>query len=261
MMPLTALATEFLKLHRARVPWFTLAALMMGPLGLSLFMWIVMEPDRAAQLGLLGAKADFSGLEANWPSYAMFIVQIVGTGGMLLLAFIVAYVFGREYDDNTAKNMLALPVARHWFAVAKLAVSAAWWFAIVAVMIAEAIAIGLALGLPGFSAGLVAEMAANTMLAAGISYLLVPVVAWVTVWGRGNMAPIGFAIGMLLLGNLIGSTGWAVWFPWSIVPLLVGSVGQPVDVIPAGSYVVVGLTFVAGVVATILHLRWADVTQ
>lgn len=255
------LYTEFLKLHRGKVHWFTLGGLMAGVLGLALLIWIVMEPDRAAQLGLLGAKADLSGLEASWESYAGFLVQIVGTGGMLLLAFIVAYVFGREYDDGTAKNMLALPVRRDWFVIAKLVVSAVWWFAIVLGMLVWAVVVGLTLGVPGFSAEIVGEMFANTLLAAAISYLLVPVVAWVTVWGRGNMAPIGFAIGMLLLGNLIGSTGWAEWFPWSIVPLLVGSVGAPVAALPVGSYVVVAITFAAGVAATIAHLRMADCAQ
>ncbi|HSK47124.1 MAG TPA: hypothetical protein VLA05_03860, partial [Coriobacteriia bacterium] len=62
-------------------------------------------------------------------------------------------------------------------------------------------------------------------------------------------------------GNVIGSTGWAPWFPWSIVPILVGSVGQPVDALPAGSYVVVAATFALGVAGTIWHLRWADNAQ
>lgn len=257
----TVVVTEFLKLHRARVHWFTLGALMMGPLGLALFMWIAMEPDRAATLGLLGAKADLSGIEPTWASYSGFLVQIVGTGGMLLLAFIVAYVFGREYDEGTAKNLLALPVARHWFVLAKFVVAGAWWLAIVVAMLAEAVLIGLALGLPGFSATVVVQTVGNALLAAAISFLLVPVVAWITVWGRGFMAPLGFALGMLLLGNVFGSTGWAAWFPWSIVPLLVGSVGPAVSSLPAGSYIVVALTFAVGILGTIAQLRLADCAQ
>jgi len=257
----TVLFTEVLKLRRAKVPWVTLGALMMGPLGLALFMWIATEPGRAARLGLLGTKTDIVGIEATWASYSLFIVQIVGTGGMLLLAFIVAYVFGREYDDATAKSMLTLPVGRHWFVVAKLVVTAAWWFAIVLVMLAEAAAIGFALGIEGYSAGVIPQMVGDVLLAAAISYLLVPVIAWVTVWGRGNVASIAFALGMLLLGNVFGATGWAVWFPWSIVPLLVGSVGSPVESLPAGSYVVVALTFAVGVAGTIAQLRFADNAQ
>ena len=46
-----------------------------------------------------------------------------------------------------------------------------------------------------------------------------------------------------------------------IVPLMVGTVGDPVQALPAGSYVVVALTFVVGVAATIAQLRYSDCAQ
>ncbi|MGB4891946.1 MAG: hypothetical protein WBP09_09795, partial [Propionicimonas sp.] len=101
----------------------------------------------------------------------------------------------------------------------------------------------------------------NLLLVAGISYLLAPAVALVTVWTRGYLAPVGFALGMLLLGNVVGHTGWAPWFPWSIVPILVGSVGDPVDTLPAGSLLILAITFAGGIVATIQTLQNADNTQ
>ncbi len=260
MMLSAALATEFLKLRRCKVTWATLGGLSMGPLGLALFMWIVREPGRAAQLGLLGTKANLSGLEATWPSYLSTMTMLVGIGGMILLSFIVAYVFGREYTEVTAKNMLALPVGRHWFVIAKLIVALAWWLVLVVAVLAEALVIGFALGLPDFSAGMALGAVGNAFLAAGISYLLVPVVAWITVTGRGYMPPLGFAIAMMALGNVFGKTGWSQWFPWSIVPTMVGMVGQP-QTLPAGSYVVLAFTFAAGVAATIAQLRLADTAQ
>jgi ABC-2 type transport system permease protein len=255
------LETEFMKLRRCKVTWATLAGLSLGPLGLALFMWIVREPGRASQLGLLGTKANLSGLEATWPAYASALTLIVGMGGVLLLSFIVAYVFGREYAETTAKNLLALPVGRHWIVVAKLAVAAAWWAALAIAVVAEGVVVGLALGLPGFSAGVVLGLVSNALLAAGISFLLSPVVAWVTVAGRGYMAPIAFAIAMMALGNLFGKTGWAEWFPWSIVPSMIGAVGTPVQSLPAGSYVVLAATCAAGVAATIAQMRFADNAQ
>jgi ABC-2 type transport system permease protein len=253
--------TEFLKLRRSKVPWFSLAAISMGPLGIALFMWILLEPDRAAQLGLLGAKASLSGLAATWPAFFSMLVLIVGIGGMLLLSFIVAFVFGREYAEGTAKNLLALPVGRPTFVIAKFVVAAAWWLALVVAVIVEALAVGGLLGLPGFSVDLAAAAVSGAVLAAGIAYLLAPVVAWITVLGRGYMAPIGFSLAMLAVGNVLSKTGWGVWFPWSIVPTMVGMVGSPVRTLPPGSYVVLALTFVGGVALTIVHLVLADNDQ
>ncbi|MFZ0531191.1 MAG: ABC transporter permease [Propionicimonas sp.] len=255
------LAGEFAKLRRAPARWATLVAMLLGPVGIALFIWIVQDPDRAAQFGLLGTKAQLAGIESSWDSFATFLILIVGLGGTLLLAFIVAYVFGREYAEGTAKVMLTLPVPRPAFVVAKLLVAAVWWLVLVAVVFVEAIALGLGLGLPGLTGEVLADLLGNLLIVAGISFLLAPMVALVTVWAQGYLAPVGFALGMLLLGNVIGHTGWAAWFPWSIVPILVGSVGQPVDAVPVAGVVVVAATFVAGVAGAIWLLQRADNTQ
>ena len=85
-----------------------------------------------------------------------------------------------------------------------------------------------------------------------------PVVAWITTLGQGYMAPLGFTGAMLALGNVFAKTGWAAWFPWSIVPLLIGMVGQPVQTLPRGGFVVLALTFTAGIAATIWQFVHAD---
>lgn len=255
------LATEFLKLRRSKVSWFSLAALSLGPLAIALMMWIVREPGRAAQLGLLGTKANLSGLTATWKAYFSMLTMVVGIGGMLLLAFIVAYVFGREYTEGTAKNLLALPVGRHWFALAKLVVAAVWWAMLVAVVLLEGFVLGALLGLPGFSATLAVGAVRDALLAAVVAYLLVPVVAWIAMLGRGYLPPLGFALAMLAVGDVLSHTGWAAWFPWSIVPQFIGAIGKPASAIAPASLVVIAVTFVAGIAATIAQLRWADNTQ
>jgi ABC-2 type transport system permease protein len=255
------LATEFLKLRRSKVTWLSLAALSMGQLGMALMMWIVRDPGRAAQLGLLGTKANLSGLTATWPAYSATLTLLVGMGGMLLLPFIVAYLFGREYSDGTAKNLLALPVGRHEFVLAKLVVAAVWWAVLVVAVVAEAFALGLLLGLPDFSTALAMQVVRDALVAATVAYLLAPAVAWIALLGRGYMPPLGFALAMLALGQVFSKTGWAVWFPWSIVPLWIGAVGQRATALAPASLIVVTLTFLAGVGATIAQLRFADNAQ
>jgi ABC-2 type transport system permease protein len=75
------------------------------------------------------------------------------------------------------------------------------------------------------------------------------------------LSPLGFAIAMLALGNVFSKTGWAPWFPWSIVPMLVGMVGSPAEALPGSSFVVLAVTFVAGLAATVAQFVYADNTQ
>jgi len=251
-------ATEFLKLRRAGVPVITAGVVVVAVLGAGLLTWIVRDPERAASLGLLGAKANLAGLEATWPAFGSYLAVIAGAGGMLLLAFIVTYLFGREYADDTSKNMLGLPVPRWRFVVAKLAVAAMWWLALVALLLGTGLAVASGLGLPGMSPDAVTATAGTTILAAGASFLLVPVCAWITIATRSYLAPLGFALGMLLLGNLLGHTGWATWFPWSIVPMLTVMSGTTATPLSWPSYLVLGLTCTAGIAGAIHRMHTAD---
>ncbi len=255
------LAAEFLKLRRARITWLTWLAFSVMPLAGGLFMWIAKEPSRAAGLGLVGQKARLAAIAADWPSYFGLLEQQACVGGMVLLAIIAAYVFGREYSEGTAKDMLVLPVPRHDFVIAKLAVIAAWFAALLLSLFAEGMLVGAALGLPGLSARLALASFGDILLSGALGYLLVPVVTWIAALGRGTLAPIGFTLFMLVLGNVFGATGWGKWFPWSIVPMLAGMAGPRLAALSAGSLAVVALTFVAGLAATIRQLRRADNTQ
>lgn len=260
-MFLTVLHTELLKLRHSKVTVLTLVAFMLAPLGGGLFMWIIQEPERASRLGLIGAKASFIGLEATWTGYFLMLNQAVGIAGMLLLAVIAAYVFGREYAEGTAKNMLALPVPRPWFVLAKFVVVALWWAVLVAAILAESLVVGAALGLGGLSAPTFLAGAGDVLLSASVVFLLTPVVAWIATLGRGYLPPLGFAMLTLVLGNIFGATGWGKWFPWSIAPLFAGVAGPRVEALAPGSIVVVVLTCLAGIAATVGQVVWGDNAQ
>jgi ABC-2 type transport system permease protein len=255
------LATEFLKLRRSKITWLSWLAFSVMPLAGGLFMWIIQEPQRAAQLGLLGQKARFAGATANWLSYSNILLQAAGVGGMILVSVIAAFVFGREYSDSTGKNMLGLPIARYRFVLAKLAVVFTWFGILTVLFIIEGLAVGTLLGLSGFSASLAASSAGDILLAALVAYLLVPFVAWIATLGQGYLAPLGFTIFMLVLGMVLGATGWGKWFPWSIVPLFAGVAGPRVEALAPASLVIVLCAFAAGIMATIAQVRYADNNQ
>jgi ABC-2 type transport system permease protein len=257
---LRVLSTEFLKLKRTRIPWVLTLVYCLAPLMMSLMMAVLKNPELGRRMGLVAAKAQLTMGVADWPTY----LQITGflfAGGIIVMGVVQAFVFGREYAEGTAKNLLTLPVGRAVLVAAKLVVSAVWFLCMAALVYAEALALGLLIGLPGFSAALLSASLRQAVRLAAEVLLLSSAPAWIAVAGRGYLAPLGFSILMLLLGDLFAHTGWGPWVPWSILLLSAGAGGADAPVPGAGSMLVLIGVFAAGFAATYLHLERVDNTQ
>jgi ABC-type transport system involved in multi-copper enzyme maturation permease subunit len=254
--------TEFVKLRRTRVTWITFAvyAFMVAVAGF--FLWIMKNPGMARSLGLMGQKATFAfgGQPLDWTTFLGFIVEMGGLGALLMSAVIVSHVFGREYAEGTAKNLLALPVPRSGFVLGKLLVSSVWFGLLTLWMVPVSLVVGGIVGLPGLHPGDVAATAGKLLELAGMSMCCSTLVAWVAVETRGYFAPLGYAIGTLALASVFGHTGWAPWLPWTIVGLYSGAAG-PVTGLGWGNMAVVGGTFLIGTALTIRHELAADNAQ
>jgi ABC-2 type transport system permease protein len=72
-------------------------------------MIILKDPEAARSMGLISAKAQMVAGVADWPTYYNVLAQAVAVGGGILFAIIAIWVFGREFSDRTAKELLALP--------------------------------------------------------------------------------------------------------------------------------------------------------
>ena len=259
---LSVVATEFVKLRRSKVTWMTFAAYAFMAVVAGFFMWIMKNPGMARSLGLIGQKANFAfgGGAADWPAFLSFIVVMGAVGGLILSSIIVAFVFGREYTEGMAKNMLALPIPRSWFVLGKLVACAAWFALLTLWLIGAALIAGSLLGLTGLTAPLFFAAAGKLMILALMAFCCAALVAWIAVETRGYFAPLGFAIFTLVLANVFAHTGWGAYVPWTIVGLYSGVVG-PETTVGAGSFVVIALTFLTGTALTIRHEVYADNVQ
>lgn len=251
-----ALLAELRKLRRSRAVLATsLLWLSVGSIA-AFFIWIVRNPGAAESLGLVGRKVNFAvgDLPSDWTGLMAFIEQLAGMGGLILFSLIVAWIFGREYAEGTAKYLLASPVPRRWFVVAKLAVASVWYLYLSALLLGETLAMGTALGLPGFDAARFAGSAARILVGASATLLLGPAVAVAAVAGRGFIAPFVYTLGTMVAGTVFGQTDWAPWVPWSMVPLFSGAAGPGADRVGVGSLIALGgfgLVTLAGAIVLI----------
>ena len=255
---LAALWAEALKARRSRVSSFSAAGLLLLPLIAGLFMVILKDPERARALGLIGAKAQIVAGTADWPSFFGMLAQGLAIGGGVVFAIATAWVFGREFADRTAKELLAVPAARSAIVAAKFVTIVAWIAALTLLVYAAGVAVGAAVRIPGWSAGLAWD-ALRSMLVIGLLLtLLMPLVALVAGIGRGYLAPLGWAFFTLVVAQVAAALGWGHLVPWSVPALLAGTAGAAAAQIGVHSFGIVALTGAAGLVATFAWWRRAD---
>ncbi len=260
---LSALWAEMLKARRSRVPLVTAAGFAIFPIVGGLFMIIMKDPERAREMGLIGAKAQIltAGV-ADWPTYFDFLSVGGAIGGAVLFAFITAWVFGREFSDHTAKELLALPTSREAIVSAKFVLTAGWILGVTLLSFAIGLGIGAAVGIPGWSLALAWRSLGSVLATALLNFLLMPVVALLASAGRGYIPPLGWAFLSLLFAQVAAEIGWGGWFPWSVPGQfsLAFSImyGQRAGSVGMHSFVLVLLTFIAGLAATYAWWRSAD---
>jgi ABC-2 type transport system permease protein len=255
-----ALATEWLKARRSRVPWLVLAGFSMAPVVAGLFMVILKDPEGARRLGLLGAKAQLAAGTADWPTMLSMLSQSVAVAGAFLFAFLTSWVFGREFSDRTLRGLLASPTSRGAIVVAKAIVVGAWGLAITAWITVLGFAIGALVGLPGWTDTLAAT-AVRSIVAAGIlTIVLQPVTGLLASIGRGPIAGLAWAVLSIAIAQVLAVLGLGAAFPWAVPALVSGAGGPDSAVVPTASLVLVVVTGLAGLALTIAWWRRADHT-
>jgi ABC-2 type transport system permease protein len=248
-----ALWAEVLKVRRSVLPWVTVAAFTVASVVGWFFMFVLQNPDRARSLGLLGAKAQLAGGTADWTGYFAFIAQITAVGGLLVFGLVVIWLFGREFSDGTAKDLLALPTSRAAVVVAKLLVALGWCLLLAAQLVVLSLLFGTLLGLPGWSAPTAARGLGTVLATTVLTVALTTTYGLAASLGRGYLAAVASMFVSLFAAQVIAALGFGGWFPWSVPSMLSGVAGpeQAGPGVPSITGVVV-----VGVVASAATVLW-----
>jgi len=253
-----ALGVEALKARRALLVRLTMLGYLLLPLVGGLFMVILKDLDRARRFGLISAKAQLTAGTADWATYFGLLTQATAVGGALLFGLLTIWVFGREYSDRTAKDLLALPVARELIVGAKFLVAGGWSAALLPLSYAVALGLGGLIGLPGWSGELALRAARDLAVTGGLTILLVTPFAWAASAGRGYLSGIGALFLAFALAQILVVIGWGAAFPWSVPALFGGAAGPDAANLGASSFLLVLLTGATGIIGTAAWWRWAD---
>jgi ABC-2 type transport system permease protein len=240
------------------MPLLTLAGFSLVPLMGALFMKILLDPMWAARFGALTTKAQFSEAHGDWPTYFGLLTQALAVGGFIIFSLVVIWLFGREYSDRTAKDLLALPIPRAAIVTAKLLL-VAFWCAILALWIyLLGLALGALLSLPGWSTSGWLHATAVYAATASLTIALTLPLAWAASAGRGYLPAIGVTVLLVFLSQIVSVLGLGPWFPWAAPALLSGVAGPEAQHLGVGTYLLVVAVVAGGITGVIAWWRAAD---
>jgi len=246
---------ELRKAIRSRMPLWTALGSLFMPFGIAFLIFVSKNPQISQKLGLVSAKANLMAYAAtDWRTYLVLFGQLIAAGGFILFVLVVSWVFGREFVDGTLKDMLAVPVPRYSILLAKFIVTAIWSAALTAVILLGGLLMGAIIKLPAGSPGIILNGSAMVAITGALTIALILPFALFASLGRGYLLPVGVAVLIMMLTNLVAIVGWAEYFPWAIAGLF----AQGKSPLPAASYWIVLLTCLAGLAATGLWWQHSD---
>lgn len=257
----SALWAETLKARRSKVPLLAAIGITLAPLMDGLFMFIMKDPERARDMGLLSVKAQMAMSTAEWGTFFSVLSQAIAIGGVMVFSIVTAWIFGREFSDHTAKDLMALPTSRESIVSAKLLVITVWVLMVSLWTYLVGLLIGSLLDIPGWTVSLAWQSFLDILATAGMTLLLMTPVAFIASMGRGYLPPLGWAVLTIFFAQIIAATGWGDWFPWSVPALFSGAAGPRDQLIGVHSYILVIAAGIVGLMATFYWWRNADQTR
>src|SRR5512133_2808695 len=257
----SALWAEALKFRRSKVPLFTALGFSIPPLIGGLFMIILKDPVKAQSMGLISAKAQLAAGTAEWGTLLNLLAQATAVGGSIVFSVFTAWMFGREFSDHTAKELLALPTSRESIVSAKFVLVAVWTLFLTVWCYVLGVIVGELVDIPGWSSELLRSGSIDILGAGILTILLLPYVAFFASAGKGYLPSFGWMILTVALAQIVIITGWGDWFPWSVPALFSGAVGPRSDLLGWHSYVILVTMSMIGLGATFYWWRNADHTR
>jgi ABC-2 type transport system permease protein len=252
-----AVWAEFMKVKNSKIVMVTFGLFIFIPLMMGLMIYIVRNPELSQKLGLIAAKASLFG-SADGPAFLGLINQLIATVGLIGFGFVTAWVFGREHHDKTMKDILALPVSRTLIVLAKCIVVFCWCLSLMIILFITAVVVGYIGNIEGWSTSLISQGAVKYLITGLLTVTLCTPVAFMAGYGRGIIAALGFVIITLIMGQFLAVAGLGAYFPWAIPGLYTVPSGTPgMELYPA-SGMILFLTSLTGLLATIYWWKTAD---
>lgn len=182
-------------------------------------IWIayVVLPFIAAAIGTFNYQQNLDLLMLGWENlwtqhtlfeFYFFLPALVGAG--------CSWLMGLEHAGSNWNQLLTSPIALWRIVVAKLVVGTGMLGVALAATGALFVVCGKVVGLVGFPSG---DYVVYLLLSWVGGVAMVAVQLLVSLVVRSFATPVGIALAGSIVGLLLSSKGWGLWWPWALMSL------------------------------------------
>ncbi len=254
-----AFMAEVHKNKHAKITWITFIAFSIAPIFGGLIMFLMKDGGYEGLSGILKSKAIMFSFSADWNSYLGLLSQAVGVGGVLIFGFVAAWLFGREFSDGTAKDLLSLPISRIKILNAKFMYYMIWCIALVLSNLFLGMVFGIILQIQGWHTEIFIDHMKIYFITTILIILLNTPIAFFAISGKGYLAPLGIVALALVMAQILGAIGFGTYFPWAVPGIFSGSGGTELkSKLNLMSYMILIFTSIMGYLGTIMWWKYAD---
>ncbi len=250
---------EVLKVRKSKMFWGTILFFMFVSSMMGLLMFVQIYPEISGKIGMIGDKASMLRFgEPNWQNYFKLMMMGISAVGLIGTGFLASWVFGREFSDQTVKDILVLPISRSYIVLSKFIVVIIWSIILSIVYFIFGLLVGLLIDIPNWSGEIALSCVYTYSVTSFLIIFLSTPVAFFASYSRGYMLPIGFVILTLIVANFTGLVGLDPYFPWAIPGLYATSSGTETMQLSTVSYIILISTSILGLLATLTIWRFVD---
>ena len=180
--------------------------------------------------------------------------------GILMFGLITSYVFSKEFEENTLKSTLAIPIRRSRLLLDKFLVVFVWMLSLLIINVIESIFICMIWGVEGVTLSSITAALGRAILDSLIFIPLLTPIVFVTLLVRRYVAGIVFSISVVVINMVaINSEIYYAYYPYTIPLFLTGPIPEEMSIsVPISILILLG-TGLLGAIASVIYFQKASI--
>ncbi len=196
----------------------------------------------------------------DFPTYAdqtnLFVILLIG---IMLYGLLTTYSFSREYQEDTLKSLLIIPVNRTMFIISKCLLVLGWIQLLTLYTLVLSVVFAILGGFAGVNINNIFLVGKSYLLTGFLMFLLVMPVMFLTSLFRSFVASIAFTIGVVIINLVIMNSEYLAIYPWSAPMQIINPLVEIVKYPYWYSWAVILATGFLGIVLTVIHFNRQDI--